>query len=456
MRKFELETLLPHTPESVFAWHLRPGAFDRLCPPWQDIRLIERTGGVEDGATATVSMRRGPLRVRWTARHFDVSPPQRFCDEQVTGPFAVWRHQHEFLPAGASGCHVRDSIEYALPLGKIGDALGGRGVARDLARAFAFRHRRLAADLARHATHTHQPRQRIVISGANGLIGRSLAAFLTTGGHRVDRLVRHATRGDDEIFWDPDDETIDAERLEGADAVVHLAGENIAGQPWSSYYKARIRESRVLGTALLAGALAKLRKPPRVLISASATGIYGDRGDEVCDEATPAGAGFLADVAQEWEASADAARSAGIRVVHPRFGVVLAADGGALAKILRPFRLGVGGRLGSGRQYMSCISRDDAVYALHELLFDSRAAGPINLTSPDALTNAEFTRVLAEVLRRPAVLPVPAIVLRGLLGEMADALLLRGARVAPRKLRELGYRFEHATVEEALRAELGL
>jgi uncharacterized protein len=291
----------------------------------------------------------------------------------------------------------------------------------------------------------------VAVTGASGLIGTALTRRLTADRHRVSRLVRRAA-GPGEISWDPAAGRLDPNDLEGLDAMVHLAGENV-GVRWTAARKARIRASRVQGTRLLSGALARTRRLPQVLVSASAVGIYGDRGDEVLTESSTLGPreDFLATVGQEWENAAAPARVVGIRVAHPRFGVVLSPAGGALGKLLLPFRLGLGGRLGSGSQWMSWISIDDVAGALLHLVLNATLSGPVNLTAPEPVRNRDFTRALGRVLSRPTLLPVPSVALRLLLGEMADSTLLASARVLPERLLGSGYRFIHPDLETALR-----
>jgi hypothetical protein len=290
----------------------------------------------------------------------------------------------------------------------------------------------------------------IAITGASGMIGRALVPFLAGAGHQVRRLVRR-TPGPGEIGWQPATGQIDAAGLSGVDAVVHLAGESIAARRWTAASKARIRDSRVGGTVLLARTLATLEPRPRVLISSSAIGIYGDRGDEVLTDGARPGRGFLADLGQAWEAATDLAREAGIRVALPRTGLVLHPDGGALARMLPPFRLGLGGPLGTGRQWMSWVTLDDLVALLHHLLVRDDLAGPFNATAPGAVTNAEFTRQLGAALGRPAVLPVPALALRLLFGEMAQEALLASLRVGPTRLLASGFVFRDPELGAALR-----
>jgi uncharacterized protein len=291
-----------------------------------------------------------------------------------------------------------------------------------------------------------------VVSGASGLIGSALVRRLTTQGHRVSRLVRR-TAGPGEISWDPAARSLNPTALEGADAVVHLSGENV-GARWTAARKARIRSSRVVSTRLLSETLAGLQRPPQVMVSASAVGIYGDRGDEVLTEESPPGdpaRDFLVSVTQEWEKAAEPARVEGIRVVHPRFGVVLNPAGGALRQMLLPFRLGLGARLGTGQQWMSWISIDDAVQAIDLALTDAGLQGPVNVTAPEPVTNRDFTRTLARVLSRPALFAAPESVLRLALGEMAEGTVLSSTRVVPARLLQAGYRFGYPDVESALR-----
>jgi len=297
--------------------------------------------------------------------------------------------------------------------------------------------------------------EKIVVTGASGLVGGELVPTLRRNGYEVLRLVRRAPSADDEVRWDPGDGTIDTEGLQGVTGAIHLAGDNVASGRWTEAKKARIRDSRVVGTELLANALAEVSPKPRVLVSASASGYYGARGDEALDETAAQGSGFLASVCGEWEAATSAARDAGIRVVHARIGVVLASGGGALAKMKMPFLLGVGGRIGDGSQYMSWITLEDLVSALVFALERDDIEGPVNCVSPTPVTNADFTATLGRVLKRPTVLPVPKFALRlGLGPDMANEMLIGGARVIPASLHAHGFRWEHTTLEPALRSLL--
>jgi len=294
---------------------------------------------------------------------------------------------------------------------------------------------------------------KIIVTGSGGLIGKPLVSDLRAVGHDVIRMVRREAVAADEIAWDPVAGTIDERGLAGVDVVIHLAGAGIGDHRWTDSYKKEILDSRALGTSLLASTLARLEKRPSVLVSASAIGWYGDRGDEILDETAAQGSGFLSDVTAAWETAAEPAADAEIRVVHPRTGIVLSKDGGALRRLLLPFKLGVGGRTGSGNQWWSWITLEDEVRALTHLALSSSLAGPVNLTAPNPVTNQEFVRILGSVLRRPAVLPTPSLALKAMLGsEMADALLFQSQRVVPARLVGDGFTFESPTLREALRS----
>lgn len=298
-------------------------------------------------------------------------------------------------------------------------------------------------------------RGKIAVTGASGLVGSELVTTLRRSGYDVLRLVRREARADDEVQWDPSGGTIDVEGLTGVTGAVHLAGENIASGRWTEAKKASIRNSRVRGTELLSSALARLSPKPEVMVSASAIGYYGTRGAEELDESSASGEGFLASVCRDWEAATDGASQAGIRVVNGRIGVVLAADGGALSKMKLPFLLGVGGRIGDGTQYMSWITLNDLVSACVFALERQELRGPVNFVAPNPVTNAEFTETLGRVLHRPTVLPVPKFALRLAAGsQLADEMLIGGARVIPSVLGAHGFEWEHAELEPALRSVL--
>ncbi len=446
---------MPVNARGLFDWHMRRGAFERLAPPWETPIVDSPFARPRVGGTVELQVPVLPgLRFRWISEFAEVRENELFRDVQLTGPFDLFDHTHRFESAGDHESVMEDRIRYQLPLGRLGD-LFGRGVARrKLESTFRYRHRVLAADLDIHARGLPRS-QRILVTGSTGLVGRSLVAFLESGGHEVHRLTRRPAGNEREIQFHPVRGAAHPSQMEGFDAVIHLAGDPIAQGRWTPAKKALIRDSRVPFTRRLAETLGALRKPPSVLVSASATGYYGDRGDRILRESDPPGEGFLPEVCLEWEGATDAAAHAGIRVVQLRTGLVLAPNGGALEPMLLPFSLGLGGRLGSGRQYWSFIALDDLLYLIHHILATESIRGPVNATSPEPVTNAEFTRILAHVLKRPAFLPVPAFVLELALGPMTEPLLLASARVNPEKLLDSGFHFRYASLEHALRHGLG-
>jgi uncharacterized protein (TIGR01777 family) len=291
---------------------------------------------------------------------------------------------------------------------------------------------------------------RILISGSHGLVGTALIKSLETSGHEVFRLVRYGPTSDAEIEWSPDRYSIALSRIEGFDAVVNLAGESIAAGRWTDEKKRRIRESRVKGTKLLGDALANLTDSPKTFICASAIGYYGNRGDETLTEASTPGDDFLANVCREWEEATALATEKGIRVVNTRFGIILDKNGGALAKMLPPFRMGVGGKIGDGKQWMSWIALDDVIGGLRLAITNQSLQGPVNFVAPNPVTNTEFTKALGKALSRPTLFPIPAFGVRLAFGEMADALLLTSQRVEPARLKDFGYEFKHGDIGKTL------
>jgi uncharacterized protein (TIGR01777 family) len=458
MPRFIWTSDLAHPTEEVFLWHTRQGALTRLTPPWEQVRVLASDQSIRDGAEVRIAMRRGPVELKWTVRHQDYIDGRQFVDVQIDGPFARWVHTHRFEPLeGGSATRMMDEIEWAPPLGALGRLLGGPVIESDLARSFAFRHRRLRQDLALHARWADRPRRTVAVTGATGLLGSALCALLTTGGHRVVRLVRRPDRAaPDTVLWDPAKGEIDQDglRAAGVDSIVHLAGESISGLRWTPAKKQAILDSRVAGTRLVAEAAAS-NPSIDTLVMASAVGFYGDRGDERLTEASGPGKGFLAEVCQKWEAAAQRAEGAGVRTAKLRLGVVLSPAGGALAAMLPAFRAGVGGRVGPGRQYMPWVDLDDATGVFYHTLMNPEVSGVLNVTAPHPVTNANFTDTIGRVLRRPTLLPVPSLGVKAALGEMGNALLLQGQRAEPEATRASGYEFAYSSLEESLRHQLG-
>ncbi|MBA3312429.1 MAG: TIGR01777 family oxidoreductase [Planctomycetota bacterium] len=438
---------LPVSAAEAFAWHARPGALQRLLPPWQNVKVLDSTGGIRDGDRVTLRLGAGPFGKRYVAEHQNYVEGDSFEDAGGLWPVFHWRHTHRFESIDGNASALKDQIEYALP-----SAITGLAV-RELDRMFDFRHARTRGDLLAHARYKDLGAKRVLISGATGLVGSELSAFLTTGGHDVSSLTRHPKAATD-IAWSPADGAVDTDRLAGFDAVVHLAGESIVGR-WSEKKKRKIRESRVQGTRLLAESLARLADKPKVLVCASATGFYGDRGAEILTEESRPGAGFLPDVCVEWERACQPAQDAGIRIVNVRIGLVLTPKGGLLGTLLPLFKAGLAGRVGDGRQWMSWIAIDDLVDVFHAAIMDEAIAGPVNATAPNPVTNIEFTKTLGRVLHRPTLLPAPSFAVRAMLGEAGNALALSGARVLPARLRERGHAYRFEDLEPALRFLLG-
>ncbi|MGU3501940.1 TIGR01777 family oxidoreductase [Mycobacterium sp. C31M] len=439
------DSVVDHPLEQVFAWHSRPGAMRRLVPPWQPMTVVAETASLADGQ-AVLGL---PGGLRWVARHqaADYDPPHRFVDELdsdglLTWPVRVvgtWRHTHDFTAEGAA-TRVIDQVDTVVP-------------AAALRPMFVYRHTQLAEDLAAHRAAEMSP-QVIAISGASGLVGDALSAFLSSGGHRVTRLVRGAATKPDERQWDPDRPAPDL--LVGVDAVVHLAGASIAGR-FTDAHRTAIRDSRIGPTRALAELAATTVDGPRTFVSASAVGYYGyERGDSLLTEDATRGDGFLADVVADWEAATAPAADAGLRVVNVRTGVVQSARGGTL-RLMRPlFAAGLGGRLGSGEQWLAWIGLDDLLDVYHRALYDTRLSGPVNAVSPEPVRNSEYTAALGSVLHRPTLLPVPSFGPKLLLGAQGSRELAEAdQRVVPTKLEALGHRFRRPTVQAELSHELG-
>lgn len=442
--------------EEVFKWHSRPGALERLSPPWDPIEVIDRKGGIKKGAKVVLKMKAGPIPFKWVAEHTDYEENRLIRDMQIKGPFARWIHTHKFEPDGTDACFLDDRIDFSLPFHPFGNLLAGNNVLNKLERIFNYRHTTTIQDITSHLSIGFKKPMNILITGASGFIGSEMVPFLTSGGHRVIRLVRRSpVSQSDEVFWDPLSGHLNPDDFGIVDAVIHLAGENIAEGRWTEEKKRKIIESRTDGTSLIANTIGKLEPLPKVLICASAIGYYGNRGNELINEEAEPGNNFLSKVCIEWEKAAAPAIQKGIRVVFTRFGAVLSPIGGALKKLLLPFKLGLGGKIGSGNQYMSWVGIDDVITVIYHALSDSSIEGPVNVVSPNPVTNQELTRILGKVLSRPTVFSVPETAIKLFFGEMGKDALLSSTRVNPKKLMESGYIFRYPHLESALRHVLG-
>ncbi len=453
----EFRSTIRGSREEAFAYHTRPGAFGRLTPPWESVELVEHLGGIEDGARVTLKLQKGPISLTWKLGHQDYIENEQFVDVQIEGPFEAWRHLHRFSDGEPGSFIMEDEVEWEPPLGRAGDLLGGPMVRSDLERMFAFRHRRLADDLALLRQLPRNGSLRIGISGASGLIGTHLSHLIGVAGHTAVPLVRGRARAEAAggIYFSPSAGEVDAEGLRTLDAVVHLAGEPIQAVRWTSEKKRAIRESRVNGTELLANTMAGLHNGPETLVCASAVGFYGGRGTEILDESSSAGRGFLAETVEQWEGATRRAEGAGLRVVKIRTGLVISPAGGALPKMLWAFKSGLAGRIGTGKQYVPWVDLDDITGIYLQAVLDPEIRGVLNGTAPNPVTNAAFTDILGRVLNRPTVVPVPSLAVKAMLGEMGTELLLQGQRARPRRTLETGYDFRFDNLEASLRHQLG-
>lgn len=447
---------LPVPAADAFLWHKQPGAFKRLLPPWEKIKLLSHSDAIHDGARAKLNCNIfGPFGFNWLLEHQDYIPDKQFTDVQLKGPFSSYRHLHLFKELGELS-ELTDQIEYKLPFSKISHLLAPLLIDKRLDRTFRYRHRITFQDLEFHQQYKDKPRLNFLISGSGGMIGQALCCFLTTAGHKVTRIVRSrpetVTQSDRVVFFDKGKIVLD--RNSDFDCVVNLAGAGIADRRWSAQRKRELIESRVNFTSALIASLKDLNNPPRTIISASGVGYYGDVTNTDSDEKSPKGSGFLSDLSDSWEQAADSALK-DYRVIKLRLATVLNPAGGALKKMLFPFSVGMGAKLGSGKQKFAWVALDDVLRAILFLSYNDQISGAVNLVAPQSLSNAEFTRELAVVLGRPALFRIPAPVLKIIFGEMADQTLLASSRAVPQKLLDHGFSFLFEDLAVALKASLG-
>ncbi len=459
MPVFEKKTTLPASAAAVFAWHAAPGAFARLTPPFDKARIVRELTKLADGEEAVLEVSIGPATVQWTAVHSDVKDGSDggvagFVDTMRDGPFSSWRHEHIFEPIDEHSSVLRDRITW--------ESLPGAGfvVPARLQRMFAFRHAVTLDDLQLHSDLKSPAPIVVGITGASGLIGRELTALLQVLGHEVrpfQRVKAGENAASGSIAWTPSSGAIDVDvaAAAGLDAVVHLAGENIADGRLTDDKKKRLHDQRVDQTQKLFTSLAALPKPPRVVVGATAVGFYGDRGDEVLDEASAPGTDYLAGFCVDWQrAVLNTPQTPPWRAVTTRIGIVLSPDGGALGTVLPLFKAGVGGPLADGKSWTPAIGVDDMAGVIVRALFDERLRDVVNAVGPTPVRNADYTKVLGRVLHRPAVVPVPRFALKLALGDFADTVLASN-RALPVKLNDVAHRFRHVDVEHALRHLLG-
>jgi uncharacterized protein (TIGR01777 family) len=452
MANFEYRSTVNASSEDLYRYHLNPGAFQRLTPPWEPVEVAEKDDGINEGTIRNLKVGPKPFQMSWKALHESFVENSQFVDRQLEGPFRSWSHLHKFERLDEDRARLNDLIEYELPLQIPAAFL----VDMKLRPMFRYRHRQTARDLATIALFPGPLRASaspltVGVTGAGGFVGSRLASLLEVAGHKVRRLTRgHQSRPGEAVWWPEPD----LSALEGMDAVVHLAGEPVA-QLWTKAVKEKIYYSRVEGTKRLCRALSDLKSPPKTLISTSATGFYKQQSDHAVDETAPPGEGFLSEVCQDWEAATEVAQQAGMRVCRLRIGLVVGAGGGFLAPQLPAFRLGLGAVLGDGRQKQSFVDLDDVVGAIYHLLHRTDLQGVFNGTAPNPVTQAQFARRLAEACSRPLWMKIPEAPVRAFLKEQAD-MLFEGVAAMPTRLTESGYKFLAPTLGESLEHHLSL
>ena len=449
-QNIEFSALMPCDSNFLYRWHTMPRAINRLTPPWENVKILEQPDHLSNNQQVHIKL---DGFIDWKLRILDLDEGKSFSDTQITGPFSSWTHQHSMQTINSTSSLLVEKINFKLPI--LDSFLGEIFTESKLKPLFNYRFRVMFNDLKTHYMNKDTKAMKILITGSSGLVGSALYDFLSSGGHKVSRLVRNKTNLEHEIYWNPEESEIDLEKLEGYDAVIHLAGENIANKRWSKRQKAKIFKSRIDGTNFIAETLLKLKHPPSTFICASAIGFYGDRKEEFCNEDSEAGEGFLAETCIQWEKASQLLKAKDIRVINTRFGIILDPRSGALGKMLPLFKLGAGGRLGSGKQWMSWVALDDVLGIILHCITNKDISGPVNVVSPNPTINNEFTKVLGKILKRPTIAPAPSIALKLMLGEMANALLLSSTKVEAKVLKNSGYEFAYPDLEAALRHMLG-
>jgi len=472
---FEKSIELPVSQVEAFGYHARPGALDRLVPPWESVEVIKSANSILPGSEVLLRASILGIRLDWLARHDRYDPPNLFSDVQVYGPFASWVHTHSFSAIETNRCTLTDKIDYELPLGAIGKLFGSGIAFKKLDALFRFRHRQTFEDLTfgnMLKNFTKGESKTVAVSGCNGLIGKSVCSLLTVLGHRIIKLDRSQDSSPitntavsilnsdsrpivSKTPWDPKNGLLRPEDLDGIDAVIHLAGKGIGDSRWSESVRNELISSRVDATEKLTSQLARLSNPPKAFVSASGVGIYGSIGTSVADESFPVADDFLGELVSNWESASSILDTCGTRRCFGRLGIVLDPRSGALAKLLPVVRWGVGGRMGNGDQYWSWISKEDAASAFLWLALNPSCSGPYNFVG-GADTNRQFTQTLASLLSRPAFLPAPSFALKIALGEMADSLLLTSTNASNQKLLSSGFQFRSTSLEDAFQHILGL
>lgn len=443
---FSFTSELPVSVEKAYSWHLRKGVLERFIPPWVRASFLFPPGAPEkEGSQVGLLLRWGPFSMKWVLVHRNCIPNQEFTDVQIQGPFRYYQHCHRFIAGNLFSSKLQDEISYTFPLPFL-----NRKIEKELSRVFSWRHAILKADLKTVDSYPTAA-LRILLTGSSGFIGSRLKTFLQLAGHEVICLVRDRGKiANDAIFWDPRHAEMKKEDFEDFDTVIHLAGAGIAKGRWTKKNKEQLFLSRCRDTWVLSQVLSRLYRPPKTFICASAIGFYGDRGIEELTEESGQGTGFLADLCGNWEKSTAVIEGRGTRVIHTRFGVVLGAQGGMLRKMLRLTRLGLGGKTGTGEQVVSWIGIDDLLGGVYHCLMREQIVGAVNLVAPQPISQAEFVRLLAKKVGRPAFCHLPASFLKLALGDVAKELILASQNVKPNKLIETGYAFRYPDLKTAL------
>ena len=439
--------------ETLAEWHEKPGAFGRIQPPWEKAKIVNKAKAIEDDLEEHIQIQMGPVKKMWIARYHNVIKGKQFCDFQVKGPFGYWDHRHIFRDNDDKGSRLVDEITYREPMGFLGRFLAGNMIYNKLDRMFRYRHEVTRLDLERHHQSSVKSKK-ILIAGGSGLVGSALEPLLKTLGHSVYILTRKPLT-ENHIKWNPEKGEIDREKLHGFDAVINLAGRNVAA-PWTKKIKKELTDSRLKSTELLVKTFSELEQKPEVFISSSGSSVYPLYDGIEYDESGPMGEGFLPNLARSWEEKTAPLEKAGIRRVVLRIGIVLSPAGGAMKKMMTPFLFGLGGPFGKGDQYMSWIALDDLIDIIAFAIGDKRYSGVINAVSPQPVTNKEFCKTLAKVLHRPCFMKVPSFVLKAIPGGMGKEIFLASNRVKPGKLLESKYQFRYSDLEQTFCHLLGL
>jgi len=446
------KSVIETTAEESFTWHERPGALQRLTPPWQSMKVTSQTSGIKTGTKVRMINYFFGVPVTLEAEHIAYNKGRFFQDTLIKSPFASWVHSHSFFKSENDTSILEDKINYKLPFYFPWFMKGL--IRNELKRIFRYRHDVFINDIKRHKQ-SEKPLT-VLLSGASGLLGSALVPFFTTGGHHVYTLVRREPDlSKNEILWDPASGTLDLSTIEHIDVVINLNGAPLAEGRWTDKRKQLIIKSRTTSTALLAKKIAERDQKPELFLSASAIGYYGDCGDREITENDKPGTIFISDVCNQWEDAAEKAVAAGVRTVFGRIGVVLTSGGGALSQMLPAFKAGAGAKISNGNQQMSWISLEDTIGAIWHLIMNQEIEGPVNIVAPSPVTNKTFTKILGRVLGRPAFFRIPSILVKIIWGQMGQEILLAGTKVKPEKLLKTGFKFNHESLEEALRAVMG-